>query len=46
MSRVGNRSVMSSARGSVLPAERAAAARARLARRSVEKKRQRESVLE
>lgn len=46
MSRVGNRSTMSTARGSVLPAERAAAAKVRLAKRSAEKKRQRESTLE
>lgn len=41
MSRVGSRtSTMGSGRGSALPAERAAAAKARLAKRSVEKKRQ------
>jgi len=41
MSRVGNGSLMGSVRGSALPADRAAAARARLAKRSAEKKRQR-----
>jgi len=41
MSRVGNGSSMGSVRGSALPADRAAAARARLAKRSAEKKRQR-----